>query len=96
MPAHYSPNSNERMNSDTMETVLGRLDCIMSFENRKVFLLLNKATCHLESLQNGLTNIKLMFLSKNATFTATSTPTSEYYFFILSLVASATVKLHSK
>ena len=43
-----------------------------------------------------LTNIKLMFLSKNATSTATSTPTSEYYFFILSLVASATVKLHSK
>ena len=98
MPAHYSPNSNERMNSDTMETVLGRLDCIMNFENRKVFLFLNNATCHLESLQNGLTNIKLMFLSKNATsrHTATSTPTSEYYFFILSLVASATVKLHSK
>ena len=96
MPAHYSPNNNERMNSDTMETGLGRLDCIMNFENRKVFLFLNNATCHLESLQNGLTNIKLMFNSKNATSTATSTPTSEYYFFILSLVASATVKLHSK
>ena len=50
-----------------MATVLGKLDCRMNFENRKVILFLDNATCHLESLQNGLTNIKLVFLPKNAT-----------------------------
>ena len=51
------------MNSDIMETVLDRLDHRMNFENRKVFLFLDKnATCHPESLKNGLTNIELVFL----------------------------------
>ena len=51
-----------------METVLGRLDHRMNFENRKVILFLDNATCDLESLQNGLTNIKLVFLPRDTTF----------------------------
>ena len=43
-----------------MGTALGRLDCRMNFENRKVILFLDNATCHLESLQNGLTTIKIL------------------------------------
>ena len=48
------------MNSDIMKTVLGRLDRRMNFENRKVILFLDNATCHPECLQKGLTNIKLV------------------------------------
>ena len=56
------------MNSDIMETVLDRLDYRMNFENRKVFLFLDdNATCHPESLKNGLTNIEPVFLPKNTT-----------------------------
>ena len=40
----------------------------MNFENRKVILFLDSATCHPESLQNGLTNIKFVFLPKNTTY----------------------------
>ena len=55
------------MNSDIMETFLYRLDRRVNFENCKVILLLDDATCHSERLQNGLTNIKLVFLPKNTT-----------------------------
>ena len=68
MSVHYFSNSKARMNSDIMETVLGRLDRRMNYENRKVIMFLDNVTCHPESLQNGLTNIKLVFLPKNTTF----------------------------
>ena len=55
------------MNSDIIETVLGRLDLRINFENRKVILFLDNATYRPESLLNGLTNIKLVFLPKNTT-----------------------------
>ena len=55
------------MDIDIMETVLDRLDRRMNFENHKVILFLDNATCHPEILQNGLTNIKLVFLPKNTT-----------------------------
>ena len=51
------------MNSAIMETVPDRLDRRMNFENRKLILFLDNATCHPESLQNGLTNIKLVLFS---------------------------------
>ena len=68
MYVHYFSNSKAWMNRDIIETVLGRLDRRKNFENREVTLFLDNATSHLESLQNGLTNIKLVFLPKNATF----------------------------
>ena len=55
------------MNSDIMETILGRLDRTMNFGNHKVILFLDNVTYHPESLQNDLTNIKLVFLPKNTT-----------------------------
>ena len=55
------------MNSDIIETVLGRLDLRINFENRKVILFLDNATYRPESLQNGLINTKLVFLPKNTT-----------------------------
>ena len=51
------------MNSAIMETVPDRLDRRMNFENLKLILFLDNATCHPESLQNGLTNIKLVLFS---------------------------------
>ena len=50
-----------------METVLGSLDRIMNFEKCKVIMFLDNATCHPENLQNDLTNIKFLFLTKNTT-----------------------------
>ena len=55
------------MNSDIMETILGRLDQRMIFENCKVILFLDDVTCHPENLQNHLTKIKLVFFPKNTT-----------------------------
>ena len=55
------------MNSDIKGTVLGRLDLRMNFENRKVILFLDNATCHAKSSHNVITNIILVFLPKNIT-----------------------------
>ena len=65
MFVHDFSDSKAWMNSNIMENVFGRLDRRMNFENRKMILFLDNATCHPESLQNGLTNIKLVFLPKN-------------------------------
>ena len=52
------------MKSDITKTALAKLDCRMNFENRKIILFFDKGTRHPEGLQNGLTNIKLVFLFK--------------------------------
>ena len=52
------------MNSNIMETVHGRSDSRMNFENHKVILFLDNATCHPKILQNRLTNIELVFSLK--------------------------------
>ena len=75
------------------------------FENHKVILFLDNATCRPESLHNDLTNIKLMFLPKiqhpdyNLLMQVLSKIlklSTENYFFVLSLVALKIVKLHLK
>ena len=53
------------MDSDIMGSILLRLDREMCLEKCKVFLFWDNATCHPESLQSSLTNIKLVFLPKN-------------------------------
>ena len=58
-PIPYFANSKAWMNGDIMESVLGRLDCRINFEKRKVILFLGNVTCHPESLP------KLAFLPKN-------------------------------
>ena len=67
MPFYYFWNCKAWMNSDIMETILGRVDRTMNFGNHKVILFLDNVTYHPESLQNDLTNIKLVFLPKNTT-----------------------------
>ena len=50
-----------------MESILSRLDRKMYLEKLKVVLSLDNATCFPETLQENLTNIKLVFLPKNKT-----------------------------
>ena len=39
----------------------------MKFQNRNVILFLDNATCHQESIQESMSDIKLVFLPKNTT-----------------------------
>ena len=55
------------MNLDIVESILQKLDRRMNQEKRKVILFWDNATCHPESKQAGLKNIKLVFLPKNTT-----------------------------
>ena len=50
-----------------MESILQRLDRRMNQETRKVILFWDNVTCHLETAQASLKNIKLVFLPKNTT-----------------------------
>ena len=53
------------MTSEIFETVLSKLNRKLVFENRKVILFLDNATCHPESMDGKLSNIKIVFLPKN-------------------------------
>ena len=55
------------MTSEIFETVLSKLNRKLVFENRKVILFLDNATCHPESVDDKFSNIKFVFLPKNAT-----------------------------
>ena len=55
------------MTSEIFETVLSKLNKKLVFENRKVILFLGNATCHPESMDDKLSNIKIVFLPKNTT-----------------------------
>ena len=55
------------MNSEIMLDVLKRLDRRMKMQNRNVVLFLDNATSHQESIEKNLSNLKLVFLPKNAT-----------------------------
>ena len=67
MSVHYFSNKKAWMNSDIMESILQKLDRRMNQEKRKVILFWDNATCHSETAQAGLKNIKLVFLPKNTT-----------------------------
>ena len=93
------------MKSDITKTALAKLDCRTNFENRKIILFFDKGTRHPEGLQNGLTNIKLVFLFKNATsrlqpldqvLSEILNLSTKNYFFVLSLVMLTIVKLYLK
>ena len=105
MSVHYFSNSRIWMKSDITKTALAKLDCRMNFENRKIILFFDKGTRHPEGLQNGLTNIKLVFLFKNATsrlqpldqvLSEILNLSTKNYFFVLSLVMLTIVKLYLK
>ena len=64
---HYFSNKKAWMNLDIMESILQRLDRRMNQVTRKVILFWDNATCHPETAQASLKNIKLVFLPKNTT-----------------------------
>ena len=53
------------MNSDIIESILQRLDRRMIQRKRKVILFWGNSTCHPETAQTCIENIKLVFLAKN-------------------------------
>ena len=55
------------MTSEIFETVLSKLNKKLVFENRKIILFLDNATCHPESMDDKFSNIKIVFLPKNTT-----------------------------
>ena len=55
------------MTSEVMEAVLARFDRKLVFEDRKVILFLDNATCHSESMIGQFLQIKIIFLPKNTT-----------------------------
>ena len=55
------------MTSEIFEIVLSKLNRKLVFENRKVILFLDNATCHPESMDDKFPNIKIVFLPKNTT-----------------------------
>ena len=64
---HYFSNSKSWMTSEIFETVLSKLNRKLVFENRKVILFLDNATCRRESMDDKFSNIKIVFLPKNTT-----------------------------
>ena len=61
---HYFSNSKSWMTSEVFEVVLSRFNRKLVFENRKVILFLDNATCHPESLIDMFSSIKIVFLPK--------------------------------
>ena len=55
------------MASEIFETVLSKFNRKRVFENRKVILFLDNATCHPESMDDKFFNIKIVFLPKITT-----------------------------
>ena len=67
MSVHYFSNKKTWINSDIIESTSQILDRRMNQEKRKVIFFWDNATCHPETAQAGLKNIKLVFLPKNKT-----------------------------
>ena len=55
------------MTSEEMEAVLARFNRKLVFEDRKVILFLDNATCHPEYMIGQFSKIKIIFLPKNTT-----------------------------
>ena len=64
---HYFSNSKSWVILEIFETVLSKLNRKLVYENRKIILFLDNATCHPESMDDKFSNIKIVFLPKNAT-----------------------------
>ena len=64
---YFFSNPKSWMQSETMEAVLARFNRKLDFEDGKVTLFLDNATCHPESIISQFLQIKIIFLLKNAT-----------------------------
>ena len=63
----YFSNPKSWMTSEIMETILARFNRKLVFEDRKVILFLDNATCHQASIIGQFLQIKIIFLPKNTT-----------------------------
>ena len=66
---HYFSNPKSWMTFDVMKAVLTRFNRKLLLEQRKVVLILDNATCHLKSITDSFSQIKIVFLPKNTTST---------------------------
>ena len=64
---HYFSNPKSWMTSEVIEVVLARFNRKLVFEDRKIILFLDNATCHPESMIGQFSQIEIIFLLKNAT-----------------------------
>ena len=64
---HYFSNPKSWMTSEVMEAVLALFNRKLVFEDRKVILFLDNATCHPESMIGQFLQFKIIFLPKNTT-----------------------------
>ena len=64
---HYYSNPKSWMTSEVMEAVLARFNRKLIFEDRKVILFLDNASCHPESMIGQFSQFKIVFLPKNTT-----------------------------
>ena len=55
------------MNTEIMSEVLSKLNRYLKRQKRNIFLFMDNAPCHPESLQHIFSNIKIVFLPKNTT-----------------------------
>ena len=62
---HYFSTPKSWMTSEVMEAVLARFNRKLVFEDGKVILFLDNATCHPESMIGQFSQIKIIFLPKN-------------------------------
>ncbi|XP_068712181.1 tigger transposable element-derived protein 6-like [Montipora foliosa] len=64
---HYFANKKAWMNSDLMTDILMSLNRHLQLRQRKIMLFMDNAPCHPADLQDKLSNINIVFLSKNTT-----------------------------
>ena len=64
---HYFSNPKSWMTSDVMQAVLTRFNRKLLLEQIKVVLILHNVTCHLKSIINSFSHIKIISLPKNTT-----------------------------
>ena len=64
---HYFSNPKSGMTSEVVEAVLAHFNRKLVFEDRKVILFLDNATCHPEFVIGQFPQIKIIFLPKNTT-----------------------------
>lgn len=64
---HYFANKKAWMTTEIFEEILSRLNRRMQYEDRRIILFVDNATCHPHSFVDCFSNIKLAFLPPNTT-----------------------------
>ena len=65
---YYYSHPKAWMSTEIMTSILGKLNRQMEVAKRKIILFMDNTPCHPESLSERYSNIKILFLPKNAIF----------------------------